>query len=207
MPGPAIVIVGGIWAYRAYKAYKLAKKLKKAADAVKKAKKAQAATKKLADAKKKAANLKKAKKKDKPCKNCKKKDPCKHLKKGTAGKKHRGGSYGQTGGSKLDKTESHHIPAQSSYPPGSIEPSQMPAVRIDRIDHNDTASRGSGTDAKDYRKAQKKLMQSGNSRKAIADDIKDLRKIARQSGDPKKYNQAIQEMLEYQKCLKQHGLI
>jgi hypothetical protein len=41
----------------------------------------------------------------------------------------------------------------------------------------------------------------------LAKEINDVRKIARKAGDPKKYNEAMMEMLEYFKCLGKNGLL
>lgn len=192
---PLPIVAGAFWAYRGYKTYKTAKKLKKAYDAAQKLKKTRAAAKKLSKTKKKK------------CKNCKK-DPCKHLKKGSAGAKHRGGSYGQTKGTLAEKTESHHIPPKSSYPAGSMRESQMPAIRMDKIDHDNTKSHGSkGLKGQAYRNKAAQNIKNGDFRKALADDVKDVRRIAREAGDPKKYNKALKETLEYQKCLEKHGLL
>lgn len=38
-------------------------------------------------------------------------------------------------------------------------------------------------------------------------EIKDIRDIAKEAGDPKRYNEAIPEMLEYFRCLEKHGLL
>ena len=38
-------------------------------------------------------------------------------------------------------------------------------------------------------------------------EIRDIRRVATEAGDPKKYNQAIKEMLAYFKCLEKHGLL
>ena len=41
----------------------------------------------------------------------------------------------------------------------------------------------------------------------MAKEIKDTRRVAREINDPKKYNEAMQEMLAYFKCLEKHGLL
>ena len=38
-------------------------------------------------------------------------------------------------------------------------------------------------------------------------EIKDVRKIAKNIADPRKYNEAVLEMLEYFKCLEKNGLL
>lgn len=135
-------------------------------------------------------------------------NPCAHLKAGSKDKKHRGGSYDGTRGSKTDGTESHHMPPKSSYPEGGlISKGEMPATRIDKPDHINTASHGSqGLDGIEYRAQMAELIKSGRYRDAVAADIKNLRNVAEASGDRKKYDRGIKEMLLYYKCLKSHGL-
>jgi Sec-independent protein translocase protein TatA len=205
MVAPIVYVIGlgalklghmGYKLYKANKQLKRAKALKDLKDKADKLKKTKEAADKAAKAKKKCTG------------DCAKpkKNPCAHLAKGDKTKKHRGGSYGQTGGSKIDNTESHHMPAKSSYPKGSSE-SQMPAVRIDKGDHSNTASHGSqGLDGIEYRGNQAQQIADGQFRKALADDIRDLRQRAADAGDSKKYNEAIQDMLKYYKCLRDHGI-
>ncbi|WP_267875872.1 hypothetical protein [Massilia sp. CCM 8734] len=38
-------------------------------------------------------------------------------------------------------------------------------------------------------------------------EIDDVRRVAREAGDPKRYNEAMHEMLEYFKCLEKNGLL
>jgi len=54
---------------------------------------------------------------------------------------------------------------------------------------------------------KKDIIDKGEWRKALAKEINDIRKIARKAGDPKKYNEAMMEMLEYFKCLGENGLL
>jgi hypothetical protein len=51
------------------------------------------------------------------------------------------------------------------------------------------------------------LLKNGEWRKAMAIELKDIRDIAKQSGEPRKYNEAMLEMLEYFKCLEKNGLL
>jgi hypothetical protein len=51
------------------------------------------------------------------------------------------------------------------------------------------------------------LIAQGKWREAMALEISDVRKIARKSGDARKYNEAMLEMLEYFKCLGKNGLL
>ena len=41
----------------------------------------------------------------------------------------------------------------------------------------------------------------------MAIEIQDIREIAKKSGETKKYNEAMLEMLEYFKCLEKHSLL
>ena len=100
------------------------------------------------------------------------------------------------------------MPAKSSYPPGSIAPSQMPSLRMDKTDHAQTATHGGqGRRGQAYRAQQRGLMSSGQSRKAMADDIRDVRRIARDGGAPRKYNEGMLDMIKYRKCLEKHGMV
>jgi hypothetical protein len=38
-------------------------------------------------------------------------------------------------------------------------------------------------------------------------EIRDIRKIARKTGDARKYNEAMLELLEYFRCLEKNGLL
>lgn len=41
----------------------------------------------------------------------------------------------------------------------------------------------------------------------MAIEIMDVRRVAAEAGDLKKYNEAIQEMLEYYKCIEKNNLL
>ena len=41
----------------------------------------------------------------------------------------------------------------------------------------------------------------------MAKEIRDIRQVAKNINDPKKYNEAIREMLEYFKCLQKNNLL
>lgn len=134
----------------------------------------------------------------------KRKGPCDHLKKGDSqgGGDFRGGSYG---GTKARGIESHHAPADSVSP---LPRSQGPAIQMTQIDHAETMSHGTnGIDGKNYRAKVQALINQGKWRDAMAMEIRDIRQLARESGDPKKYNQAVKEMLAYFKCLERHKLL
>ena len=51
------------------------------------------------------------------------------------------------------------------------------------------------------------MIKSGNWRGAMAKEIKDIRRVAKDIGDPRKYNEAIKEMLDYFKCLERNKIL
>lgn len=130
--------------------------------------------------------------------------PCDHLKRGNADGEgpYRGGSYG---GTRQRGIESHHAPANSTSP---LPKSQGPAVQMNPFDHRETASHGwGGIEGARYRKTIAELVGQGKWRQAMVEEIMDIRRVARESGDPTKYNEGIKEMLEYFKCLEKHKLL
>jgi uncharacterized Zn-binding protein involved in type VI secretion len=121
---------------------------------------------------------------------------CAHLKPG----KGKGGSHGNTKKrADGEKTESHHMPADSTT---KLPKNDGPAVKVDKTDHRETKSWGRGNKAIKYRKEIGDLLKKGKWREALAKEIKDLRRVA-----GKKYNEGTKEMLEYAKCLGKHGLL
>lgn len=130
--------------------------------------------------------------------------PCDHLKKGNpeGTGPYRGGSYG---GTKHSGVESHHAPANSSSP---LPRSQGPAIQMKPSDHTLTSSHGhQGADGAAYRAELSKLIAEGKWRDAMAKEVRDIRNVAREQGDSRKYNEAIAEMLEYFKCLEKHNAL
>lgn len=95
--------------------------------------------------------------------------------------------------------EVHHMPAKSS---SFLEELDGPAIKMDKLDHQQTASWGNSIEAREYRKIQQELVENGNFRKAIDLDIEDIT-----SKFPGKYDGAIKEMLEYVNKLELGGLI
>lgn len=188
-----------------YKLYKASTQIKRAkelkdlkdkAEQLQKLKKTQEAADKAAKAKKKCTG---------DC-NKPKKNPCAHLAKGN--KKgvgpFRGGSYDGTKGVGARGMESNHIPPKSVSP---LSPGKSPAIQMDYPDHRIARSTGSGKRAEQWRARQQDLINQGKYRDAAAMDYKDAREVARKAGDPKKYNEALRERSEYQKCLEKHGLL
>ncbi|MGV1803778.1 DUF4150 domain-containing protein [Agrobacterium vitis] len=137
--------------------------------------------------------------KKKPTRN-----PCLHLAKGDKDGpgEFRGGSYGGTKGVGDKNMESNHMPPKSVSPLGELP---SPSMQMDKADHRDALSTGSSAEAKEWRKAQQELIDAGQYRDALAMDIRDVRRIAQEGGDIRKYNQATRELLAYYKCLQEHG--
>lgn len=136
------------------------------------------------------------------CRTCKKlddlADPCQFLRSGTGGR-YAGGSHGGTSG-KGAGLESHHIPAQDSYPPGGMGPSRMPAISMDTADHRQTASHGhTGNAGKAYRDAQRAAIQRGGIVAGFAMDVADIKM---RFGD--KYDKALMEASAYVACISKY---
>jgi hypothetical protein len=133
------------------------------------------------------------------------KGPCDHLKKGKGEGPYRGGAHSETNKPINDGKDSHHMPAKDSSP---LEPGQGPAIQMEPKDHRMTASNGTqGLKGAKYRDQLAGLIAQGMWREAILMEIRDIRKIARKTGDSKKYNEAMLEMLEYFRCLEKNGLL
>ena len=98
-----------------------------------------------------------------------------------------------------DKTEIHHMPADSVT---ELSRNDGPAIKMDKSDHRETASCGSSREARAYRERQKELIDEGKFDEAVQMDIDDIRE---KFGD--KYDDAINEMLAYIDELKEAGKI
>ena len=85
--------------------------------------------------------------------------------------------------------EIHHTPADSVT---KFDYTDGPAIRMDKMDHRQTASWGNSREARQYRETQKKLVSEGKIRDTIQMDIDD---IVSKFGD--KYDESIKQMLEY----------
>lgn len=132
------------------------------------------------------------------------KGPCDHLRQGSGKGPYRGGAHGKTSKPKNDKKDSHHMPADDVSP---LKRKDGPAIQMEPADHKLTASNGSSREAVQYREMIEELLRNGDWRKAMSIEIRDVRQIAKEMGDPRKYNEAALEMLEYFKCLAIHGLL
>lgn len=98
-----------------------------------------------------------------------------------------------------DKYEVHHMPADNA---SNLERNDGPAIKMEKEDHRQTASCGNSKEAREYRAAQKELIDQGKFREALQMDIDDIHE---KFGD--KYDDAINEMLEYVDELEQEGKI
>ncbi|WP_343725800.1 hypothetical protein [Herbaspirillum huttiense] len=78
---------------------------------------------------------------------------------------------------------------------------------MDPLDHKKTSSYAYTEDAILYRDRVGELIKKKEWRKAMAIEIRDVRRIAKNVENQKKYNEAMLEMLEYFKCLEKHGLL
>lgn len=133
------------------------------------------------------------------------KGPCDHLKKGSGKGPYRGGAHSQTSKPKNDGKDSHHMPADDSSP---LPTKDGPAIQMGPMDHANTSSNGRwGNDSKEYRKMIQGMLEKSEWRKALATEILDVRRVAREANDPKRYNEAVKEMLAYFKCLEANGLL
>lgn len=129
-------------------------------------------------------------------------DPCKNLRKGDGPGKYRGGAHGEMKGPTGDNLDSHHTPAaQANELGGGPNRDDAPAIQMERKDHADTASFGRSRQAIQYRNKQSQLVNEGKLLEAAQMDIDDIKKVAAASGDPHKYDQALQEMKAYADCL------
>jgi filamentous hemagglutinin len=72
-----------------------------------------------------------------------------------------------------------------------------PDVVIDIEDHRETGSWGSSNEAKKYREDEAQMIREGDFSGAIDMGIDDLLDIAEATGDENKYNDAIEQMIEY----------
>lgn len=192
-------------AAQAVKAAKAAQEAKAAAQAVQAAKlgKKAAAPKAVASKAKKAGGGKNPKK-DTTVKK-RKPGPCDHLLQGSGKGPYRGGAHSKTRLPKGDGKDSHHMPTDKVSP---LERKMGPAIQMEIDDHRRTRSNGkAGAIGAAYRENIRELLNSGQWRKAMRIEIDDVRRVARATGNSKKYNEAMREMLEYFKCLEKNGLL
>ena len=91
------------------------------------------------------------------------------------------------------------MPANSTT---ELERDDGPAIKMDKVDHRETASCGSSKEAREYRATQKELIEQGKFRDALQMDIDDIHE---KFGD--KYDDAIAQMLDYVDQLESEGKI
>jgi hypothetical protein len=210
IPGGKVVTTAGKVAKRAVSAASAAKGAREAEEAVKVARAAKEAVE-TAKAAKEANAVKAAHAggggkgggKDTTVKK-KPKGPCDHLRQGSGKGPYRGGAHGKTSKPRNDGKDSHHMPADHVSP---LMLNEGPAIQMDPLDHIETSSNGYSKQATFYRTTVENLIKKKQWRKAMAIEIKDVRKIVKNAGNPRKYNEAMLEMLEYFKCLDKHGLL
>lgn len=112
----------------------------------------------------------------------------------------KGGSYDEVfKEGEGDKYEVHHMPADCI---SNLERGDGPAIKMEKKDHRQTASCDSSKEAREYRARQKELIEQGRFREALQMDIDDIHK---KFGS--KYDDAINEMLEYVDKLEAEGKI
>ena len=120
----------------------------------------------------------------------------KRLIKKEKGDTYRGGPHSETKSPTNDGLDSHHCPAKDCYKKSLISSEDGPAIKMDPEDHKLTASYGRSKEAERYRAKQKELLDEGKLEEAINMDVMDIRQ---KFGN--KYDNAIEEMLEYAKKL------
>lgn len=98
-----------------------------------------------------------------------------------------------------DKYEVHHMPSDSS---SYLERGDGPAIKMEKADHQKTASWGTSREAREYRAKQRELIEQGKFEEAVQMDIDDIHE---KFGD--KYDDGIEQMKEYIEQLKQEGKI
>lgn len=108
-----------------------------------------------------------------------------------------GGPHSETKIPPGDGLDSHHMPAKVVSGLGT-DPG--PAIKMDPADHHQTSSNGKVAGSALYRANLKSMIADGRMRDAMATEVRDVRRAAEMvSGNMKKYNQAMQQMLAYAK--------
>ncbi|WP_208990606.1 hypothetical protein [Agrobacterium tumefaciens] len=97
------------------------------------------------------------------------------------------------------------MPAKDSFPKSDLN--DLPAIQMEELDHRKTMSNGNkGADGARWRSKQGDLIRDGKFKEALQMDIDDARRIAKEAGDPTRYDEAIKEAEEYAACREKHGL-
>ncbi|MCL1809039.1 MAG: DUF4280 domain-containing protein [Clostridiales bacterium] len=112
----------------------------------------------------------------------------------------KGGSYKECKKSSDGSTEEvHHMPADSA---SKLKTGDGPAITMDKADHQKTASYDNKPGSKDYRDAQRKLIEQGKFKEAMQMDVKDIL-----GKFPGKYDKHIEAALKYADELASKGVI
>lgn len=120
----------------------------------------------------------------------------------------KGGSYNELkedghGWNHVPPEEVHHMPAaEAMCNTTKLEYGDCPAIAMDYADHRQTASCGSSLEAREYRAKQANLIKEGKFDEALQMDIDDIKE---KFGN--KYDEAIAEMKEYIKGLKENNYV
>jgi len=72
-----------------------------------------------------------------------------------------------------------------------------PAIQMDPADHAKTMSNGNNQGSGEYREMIGDMIAGGDMRGAMATEIRDVRRVAKEAGNPSKYNGAMREMMDY----------
>lgn len=131
--------------------------------------------------------------------------PCDHLRQGNGKGPYRGGAHSKTSKPVNDGKDSHHMPAKKVSP---LDKDDGPAIQMDPPDHRETMSNGTqGLEGEAFRDNIAQMLAQGRWRDAMVKEIKDVMRVARETGNSRKYNEAMLEMLEYFECLEKHNLL
>jgi RHS repeat-associated protein len=116
-----------------------------------------------------------------------------------SGGRYRGGPHSETSRPRRDGLDSHHMPPKSVS--GIEDPLERgPAIQMDPADHRATGSHSNNPGSFRYRAEIQDMIDDNNMRGAMAREMRDVRRAAGDvSGDRRKYNGAMQEMLDYAK--------
>jgi filamentous hemagglutinin len=79
---------------------------------------------------------------------------------------------------------------------GYVHKMDGPAIKMSKDDHRRTKSNGKNSGSREYIENQKRLIEQGRYKEAMDNDIQDIRS---QFGS--KYDDAIQQMQDYAKCM------
>lgn len=104
----------------------------------------------------------------------------------------------------IDGKDSHHMPAKDVSP---LRENDGPAIQMHPDDHAKTSSNGQMAGSIEYREELGMLLSENKWREVMRMEIQYVRRVAKDIGNARKYNEAMLEMLEFFKCLEKHGLL